>query len=500
MRSRALFLLSSVGAAAVALGGAPSEAKACGGCFHEPSQSGDVITDHRMIFRITPQQTTLYDEIEYTGSPQSFAWVLPIHGPVTVGLGSDLVFAALDQVTKTQIFGPPPPQCPSCPFCGTGSGSGAGGGSSGSSSGGFGADAGTGVVVISQQTVGPYDTVQLQSTDPNALTNWLTANGYAIPTSVQPVIAAYVTEGFDFLALRLAPGQGVSAMRPVRVTSAGAGLSLPLRMVSAGTGATVGIALWVIGDGRYEPQNFASFIISPNDLVWDWSTQQSNYATLRAQKEAALNDAVWQIESALQISPFQIEQPVLYSANDYLPIPASDAGADGGASAGETADQVRQDDLAVLFPSMSQVWITRMRADLSHAALATDLVVQASATQTELSNIYNVTQSVNAPTCPPLPNPCPPCNQGGSSGGSGSGGSSGGPFGTGSSSGGPGGIFGGGGGPGGIFGGGGASGAQTGSGGGCSTARNDDSGSGVPIGVGALIATALVLGRNKRRR
>lgn len=64
MRSRALFLLSTVVAAAAVLTGAP-DARACGGCFHEPSQSGDVITDHRMVFRVTPQQTTLYDEIEY---------------------------------------------------------------------------------------------------------------------------------------------------------------------------------------------------------------------------------------------------------------------------------------------------------------------------------------------------------------------------------------------------------------------------------------------------
>lgn len=397
--------------------------------------------------------------------------MLPIHGPVTVGLSSDLVFQALDQVTQTEIVPPPQPTCPSCPFCGAGSSSGGGSGA------GFGGTADAGAVsVISQQTVGPYDTVQLQSSDPRALDNWLSANGYAVPTGVQPVIDAYVSAGFDFLAMKLAPGQGVAAMRPVRVTSSGAGLSLPLRMVAAGTGATVGVVLWVVGDGRYDTQNFTSFTISPSDIVWDWSTNESNYTTLRAQKEAALNDAAWQIESALQISPYQIENTVLYSPNDYLPIPASDGGADSGASAGESADQVRQDDLAVLFPNGSQgdVWVTRMRADLSHAALATDLVLLAAADQSVLSNIYQVTQSVNAPTCPPAPDPCPPCE------GSTSGGDTG--DASGSSSGG-------------ILG------ASTGqSGGGCSTAPDDDSGSGVPITVGALLGAALVLGRKRDAR
>src|SRR5262249_22135236 len=89
-----------------------SDARACGGCFHPPNESGDVITDHRMIFRVSQQATTLYDEIEYSGSPQGFAWVLPIHGQVTVGLSSDRVFSALDARTSVIIH---PPELPPCP-------------------------------------------------------------------------------------------------------------------------------------------------------------------------------------------------------------------------------------------------------------------------------------------------------------------------------------------------------------------------------------------------
>ena len=409
-------LLAVLGSSALSTLAVSSDARACGGCFQNPmqTQSGDVITDHRMVFRVTPQATTLYDEIEYQGNPQSFAWVLPIRGPVTVGLSSDILFSALDAATQTTIESPPLPTCPSC-SCAQNAGA-SGSSSGGSSSGGGGPPP---VNVLSQQTVGPYQTVQLQSTDPTALDNWLASNGYAIPTDVQPVVAAYVNEGFDFLALKLLPGQGVSAMRPVRVTSPGAGVSLPLRMVAAGTGATVGITLWVVGDGRYEPQNFQSFVISASDLTWDWSTQESNYSTIRSQKEAALDNAAWQIESALQLSPYQVETPVLndVASLDYLSIPASDAGADGGA--GETADQVRQDDLATLFPGGDQgeVWVTRIRADLAHSALASDLVLQASSDQSELSNLYYVTNSVNAPACPAIPNPCPPCTGEGSSGG-----------------------------------------------------------------------------------
>jgi len=458
-----------------------SDAHACGGCFHPPTENGDVITDHRMIFRVSQTATTLYDEIQYSGSPQGFAWVLPIHGPVTVGLSSDRVFAVLDRLTSVTIEPPELPPCPvancNCPV------DHAGGEDAGV---GFFADASaadSGVNVISQQVVGPYETVQLQSTSPTALSDWLTANGYSIPADVQPVVTAYVNEGFDFLAMKLAPGQGVQAMRPVRVTFQGAALSLPLRMVAAGTGATVGITLWVLGDGTYEPQNFPSFTIAASDLVWDWSAGRSNYTELRAQKEASLNDAAWQIESAGDVQAYTVEQQVLggNASTDYEAIPGADAGGDaaGDAGGGETAEQVRTDDLTALFPDGNGVTrITRLRADLSHAALANDLVLQASSIGT-LSNDYAVTQSVNAPTCPPVQ----PCNCGGD--GNASGGT-----GIGQGSGPAAGLFG-------------ARGQGGGGGGGCNAAARGpaamaDSVDGVTLALGAL-GIVSVLGRWRAR-
>ena len=354
LRHRSIAGLLGAACAAFVVGTAP-DARACGGCFAPPpvTQSGTVVTDERMILAISQQQTTLYDQIEYQGSPESFAWVMPIKGPVTVGLSADSLFAALDKDTETTIVAPPEPSCPlcGCPPENSGSSSGGPTGSSG------------GVTIVTQQVVGPYATVQLKSTDPNALNAWLASNGYVIPADVASVVSTYVNEGFDFLAIRLVPGQGVQAMRPVRVTMPGAGLSLPLRMVAAGTGAIVGLTLWVVADGRYEPQNFPSFIIAPSEITWDFATMGSDYATIRAQKEAAMNNGAWQIESSIAVWPPGIESE-LSSMSDYAAIPAADAGAfDGGAVAGETADQVREEDLATLFPGGTQsVQVTRICA------------------------------------------------------------------------------------------------------------------------------------------
>jgi hypothetical protein len=472
--------------------GTAHEARACGGSFPPPpppNQDGEVVTDHRMIFRVTPQATTLYDEIEYTGSPQSFAWVLPIQGPVTIALSSDIVFSALDALTAPTLIAPPFPSCPECNCCPESAGS-SSGSSSGGGSGGGGAPP---VTVTSQQTVGPYATVQLQSSDPTALDTWLTANGYPVPAAIEPVIAAYVQQGFDFLAMKLVPGQGIAAMRPVRVTSAGAGLTLPLRMVAAGAGSTVGITLFVVGDGRYAPQNFQTFTISGADLTWDWLKQTSNYTTVQAQKEAALGGAAWQIESAQLLEARDSEAPILndQASADYLPVLAAadagttDAGAtDAGSGTGETADQVRQDDLATLFPggNMSDVFVTRMRANLSQAALGSDLMLEASRDQSVLSTEYYVSNSINGPVCGP---PCGPCDPNACGGGEDDGGSN-------SSSGGGGGN---------SSGGGAGNAAQGGhaNGSGCSTAMSDRvSDNGILILAGLAIA-AVAVNRGRRR-
>jgi hypothetical protein len=406
MRASFLRALWAAGAALASVS-ASGDARACGGCFHPPSMSGTVVTDHRMIFSVSPQQTTLYDQIEYTGSPTDFAWVLPIKGVVTVGVSSDVLFSTMDAATQTTIVAPALPPCPSCNR-GVGVPALVAGPNGAMSAGG---SAEHSVTVLSQSVVGPYEQVQLQSADPQALQSWLAAHGYALPASIEPIVAAYVSDGFDFLAMRLQPGQGVQAMRPISVTTPGAGVTLPLRMVAAGTGATVGVTLWVVATGRYEPANFETFTMSGADLTWDFAANESDYATQRASKEAALMNAGWQVESSLSIDPFEIESPILAdpAASDYLsaaPATGDDAGAavDGGdPDSGASAAAARAKDLATCFPGgPAAVRITRMRADLSHAALTHDLVLQAASDQSALSNVYTCARWTNAPVCPKL--------------------------------------------------------------------------------------------------
>lgn len=414
--------MMTLGAAASLTAIGEREAKACGGCFHEPqapTETPSMITGHRMILSISSKQTTLYDQIKYSGNPKTFAWVLPISGLAEVGLSADIVFSTLGAMTETRVI-PPPMNCPSPPAGSCNSRSGGGFGSASDNSPSAGAapnpqDAASPapppVTVTKEETVGPYETVQLRSTDPQALNDWLTSHGFAIPDDVKPIIKQYVDEHFDFLAMKLVPGAGVQSMRPVRVTTAGAAPVLPLRMVAAGTGATVGITLWVIGEGRYEPQNFPMFKIDTDELVYDWNAGSSNFVTLRAQKTAASGGRGWEVENSTDISQFQVTNMVTY-AN----FPQYDAGADypgsgGDSDAGNAGDagpaakspsQMRQADLDALFAGIpsGNARVTRLRGDLAHAALTTDLSLQASADQATLPLSRQITKELNEPMCP----------------------------------------------------------------------------------------------------
>jgi hypothetical protein len=381
---------------AVSLVGRPADA--CGGCFPPPGEQNSVVTDHRMILSVSKTQTTLYDQIQYQGSPSEFAWVLPISGTVDVGLSADSLFTVLHNLSAVTVL-QPPTNCPPPPQCDYADGFAA------PSAGGY-ADAGVAAVdVLKKEVVGPYETVQLQSSDALALENWLTQNGFNIPDDIKPVIKQYVDEKFNFLALRLRPGEGVQSMRPVRVTSQGAGAVLPLRMVAAGTGANVGITLWVVGEGRYEPQNFQSFVIKNDDLVWNWNTGSSNYKDIRAQRSAIQPGKMWELESSNTVLRQQIENAVRFGffgpgapqqGGDYLPIE------DENGAITKTAEVVRDEDLTTLFAGIAagEETLTRMRSDLSKAALATDLTVMASNDQSDIPVQRMPKGEIGQPQCP----------------------------------------------------------------------------------------------------
>lgn len=372
--------------AALTLGpqGHITPAQACGGCF-VPTETVSQVTGHRMILSLDNDQTTLYDQIEYAGDPESFAWVLPIKGEASVGLSSDYLFNLLDQSSQVTVQGP----AISCGNQGLNANA-ADGNTVASSS----AASGGGVTVISSEVVGPYETVQLKADDPEALATWLDGHGFQIPAEIEPIIADYVADEFNFLAMKLVPGQNVSAMRPVRITVPGAAPVLPLKMVAAGTGATTVLTLWVIAEGRYEPQNFPSFEVKQDALSWDFATGSSNYSQLRKDGYEANEGRGWLTEMAQQGNWGWLESEVMWA----LQYDAAHAGYGDGTVESATAEA--EEDFAALFPRPTEagLWLTRLRGELDRAALDADLNLVA-APQVPVSNWLQVASFTGDP-CP----------------------------------------------------------------------------------------------------
>lgn len=468
---RKLGVFGFVGVVACAmLAGGEREASACGGCFHEaptpqkPITESSIVSDHRMVFALAPRQTVLWDQIRYSGNPSEFAWVLPVRPGTTIELSHDEWIASLDATTQPKVI--QPQAAPLGGFTGGGGGdySGSGCGCAAMSSSTMdnaaassNADGGKPppppVQVISQQVVGPYETVIVRSDKPKALESWLRDHGYAIPDSIMPIIEAYTLEHLDFVALRLRPGQGVGAMRPVRIVSPGADPTLPLRMVAAGIGAKVGLTLYVLSEGRYRPQNFPEAQIDETKLVWDAQQSRSNYQALSSEVMGRSGDRTWLtefagrpgIEGVTPISGATTLFDAYYGSCQNLTRgvdpgpPVADAGDpdanapdasdpdagtadagtgdDGGATSTGDAGVSRSkvptalcrygnelccdfDDLEVAVASMhgGDVWLTRMRADLPASALATDLRLEAHPDQVVVNNVHNALLPSTTPT------------------------------------------------------------------------------------------------------
>jgi hypothetical protein len=441
------FILPVLATASLGLLTAPRDAQACGACLVPPGEN-TTVTAHRMALSISPEQTVLWDQIQYDGDAEEFAWVLPVKPGAYVQISTDAWFEALDAATTATAFAP-------SVDCGGGV-NGPGCGSSNDSlraatalgdeeSGGTGGQPGSNVTVVHRGTVGPFDTVTLSTETPGVLNDWLNGAGYAVDPETQPVIDAYVAEGFDFIALRLQPGKDVKAMKPVRVVSPGASPTLPLRMVAIGTGANVALTLFVISEGRWQAKNFSNAVLPADLLSWDFQTQSSNYGEMREKILTQNAGKTWltsfafqgallgQLEASLfmggirtygqnfadRIATAYVQQGLTNGEAEVGDCTAAFANAApstmmvanpcpmgaplndpscGSVSAGQIDARTLAcgalDDVAVSLVGLhpADVWLTRLEANLPRAALAEDLLVEPAGNQ---QSVDNMMQAVN---------------------------------------------------------------------------------------------------------
>jgi len=353
----------------------PDSARACGGCFGPVGQPS-AVTAHRMAIALSNRGTTLWDQFEYQGAPEDFVWVLPVSGgqDVTVELSDDTFFQVLQQRTQVTLQAPARP----------------GGGGGGSFALGCGNDAaldgaGSGptsspVVVYNEAVIGPYETVTLGSEEAGSLVTWLQDHGYGVPDDMLPTIDHYVNGGFNFVVLRLAPGEGIQRMQPVRVTSPGLNTVFPLRMVAAGVLNRVALELYVFAEGRYEAQNFPNGEIDSSEISYDWSTGTFSYDDLADEILSSNEGRTWLTEFAQQVDTGSLRRTGISDESGLLTYAENDV-----------------DHVASLFAGHRyNPHLTRMRADLTLESLSEDLELSASMGG-DLESFIFVTKERNRP-------------------------------------------------------------------------------------------------------
>ena len=230
---------------------APGPAAACGGffCTTMPvDQSAE-----RIIFAMDAGRITTIVQINYTGSPDNFAWVLPVPNVPTLAVGDMNTFRDLDRMTAPLYIPPPPPDCLRRPIpLAAPAAAGA-----------------EGVSVLASGTVGPFGYDVVTSPDPAEMVRWLRDNGYRIDPAMEPLIAVYTDEGMPFLAMKLQPGRGTSDITPIRLEYDSTQPMIPLRLTAVAAQPKMGVLVWVFGAGRTGPLNYVDMSISDGEVLFN---------------------------------------------------------------------------------------------------------------------------------------------------------------------------------------------------------------------------------------
>lgn len=109
-----------------------------------------------------------------------------------------------------------------------------------------------GVQVLGREVIGGYDVVRLAADDLGALQRWLDENNYAAPEGAEPILRAYIEEGWKFVAVKLALGQAANgALAPLQIGFDSDTIVYPMRFESLAE-QPIDVLIYVLADHRME--------------------------------------------------------------------------------------------------------------------------------------------------------------------------------------------------------------------------------------------------------
>nr|WP_263429721.1 DUF2330 domain-containing protein [Nannocystis pusilla] len=263
----------------------PAEpARACGGFFCDVVNNQPIPVDQtgeNILFAVDEAAGTVeaHIQIQYTGDPLKFGWVIPVTAVPEFAVGSELLFTNLLAATVPTYSFTFASDCSDNDRpqlgCATLSLSDGGGLASG---GGFETDSGGdtgGLEVVKREVVGPFQIVVLKGGTADEVWQWLDAAGYYQDPAAAPIMQEYLDEGFYFVAAKLIHGTGVEELQPIVMTYEGTTPCVPLRLTAIAATPHMGVRVFGLGRARYAPSNYRHVEI--NDVAIDWTANAANY-------------------------------------------------------------------------------------------------------------------------------------------------------------------------------------------------------------------------------
>jgi hypothetical protein len=241
-------------------------ALACGGFFC--SQTAPVNQRaERILFTVAGTSVEAHIQIAYEGPAESFSWVLPMPEVPEFGIGTDELFRVLHQQTDPRfaIKWENEQGCESfrsncgCMMMPEMAADGGGGDPAPDAS----------VEILAAGQVGPYDYKVVQSEDGQELFDWLTENGYDVPTNSKGLISHYSDIDFVFLALKLVKDADSGDIQPIVLSYESDMLAcIPLQLTAIAAQTDMPIYTWVLAEARAVPLNFFHVVLNEQAIDW----------------------------------------------------------------------------------------------------------------------------------------------------------------------------------------------------------------------------------------
>lgn len=246
-------------------------AHACGGMFCDAVIPVDQAAE-RIVFTLDGTTVVTEVQIAYQGQDDDFAWIVPVPAEPELFISNDALFTRLANATvptytlQTDNEGDSLGCAPEMKV--------------GTTETAFTDTGESGVSVVSEATVGPYETVVLQAENADTLITWLQDQGYSLPDDMEVVLDPYVSSGQYFVALKLSSDKDTGDLAPLGMRYTGTAASIPIQLTSIATIPDLPIEVFVLGSARAVPDNYLHVQI--NEASIDWLNGATNYRAVVA--------------------------------------------------------------------------------------------------------------------------------------------------------------------------------------------------------------------------